>query len=589
MDILYQFDYNEVDINIIEKGANLMKVSKLYSTSIAAALLSTTILTGVASAETTQTTQSTPTGDTSTTPTAKQSLESAVEKAKTELTNSKTILGETDATYKSLAEAITKAESLLKATDTKDEAFAAESKSLAEITTKTKDARLTKTAADAKALGDAKKSLNAEIDVKVSTDSKPTKLVADYVAKKKDAVKVYGEATSKVEDVNKAKTALVNAREAVVQSPKVIKLSTGTDGKLTINFKTVDGRTDFPKSTGKLTSTGVVTAEKGTDYIEVYDLRDLTKKYQLTLPQGFEINNPDKVPANAEEITNIDLKQTPGYQFDESLVTFTLKRDGQVIKSAIPSFTVLQETGYDNRYSDVTTKLTDEQLKDIKAYYLKEGYIVDPSSKFTFSKDNFYQTAEINFIKKPAEMPVIDGPGMSSFNGYQFKAGQKYTLPVYVELYEQPNSNVQMNNKDFNIQVMSVTRAGSKTKLSVKDNKFTFTKPGSYTVKFAIRGKNGEKLRDYKGKERSYIYVSNTATVVDSAPVISGVKNTTYSKKTFSYTKGIKAYDYVDKKYVKVTYKGKVNPSKKGKYKLYYSATDSKGNTAKKTRYVVVK
>lgn len=566
-----------------------MKVSKLYSTSIAAALLSTTILTGVASADTTQTTQPAPTGNTTTAPTVKQSLESAVEKAKTELTDSKTVLGETDVNYKSLAEAITKAESLLKATDTKDEEFAAETKSLTELTGTTKKVRVNKTAELNKARSEAKRALNQEIEITISTASKPTKLVAEYSEKKAAAKAVYAELKSTTADYNKAKTELTAARETVVNSPKVIKLSTGTDGKLTINFKTLDGRTDFPKSTGKLTSTGTVTAEKGTDYIEVYDLRDLTKKYQLTLPQGFEINNPDKVPANAEEITNIDLKQTPGYQFDEALVTFTLKRDGQVIKSAIPSFTVLQETGYDNRYSDVTTKLTDDQLKDIKAYYLKEGYIVDPSSKFTFNKDNFYQTAEINFIKKPAEMPVIDGPGMSSFNGYQFKAGQKYTLPVYVELYEQPNSNVQMSNKDFNIQVMSVTRAGSKKKLSVKDNKFTFTKPGSYTVKFAIRGKNGEKLRDYKGKERSYIYVSNTATVVDSAPVISGVKNTTYSKKTFSYTKGIKAYDYIDKKYVKVTYKGKVNPSKKGKYKLYYSATDSKGNTAKKTRYVVVK
>lgn len=55
-----------------------MNVSKLYSTSIASALLSTTILTGVASAETTHSTQPTPTGNTTTSPTAKQSLESAV-------------------------------------------------------------------------------------------------------------------------------------------------------------------------------------------------------------------------------------------------------------------------------------------------------------------------------------------------------------------------------------------------------------------------------------------------------------------------------------------------------------------------------
>lgn len=566
-----------------------MKVSKLYSTSIAAALLSTTILTGVASAAEDKNT-ATPTATPA--PTAQESLTKTIISAKEELLKAKDTFGESDTNYQSLEKAISAAETLIAKKDVTESELTAENKTLSEAKTKTRTARLTKSAADVKALSDAEKALNAEIDVKVSTDSKPTKLVTDYVAKKKEAVKVYGDPASKVEDLNKAKTALVNAREAVVQSPKVIKLSTGTDGKLTINFKTLDGRTDFPKSTGKLTSTGTVTAEKGTDYIEVYDLRDLTKKYQLTLPQGFEINNPDKVPANAEEITNIDLKQTPGYKFDEALVTFTLKRDGQVIKSAIPSFTVLQETGYDNRYSDVTTKLTDEQLKDIKAYYLKEGYIVDSSSKFTFNKESFYQTAEINYIKKPEAPPapvVVDGPGMSSFNGYQFKAGQKYTLPTYVELYEDPKSNIQMNNKDFNIKVMSVTPVGNKKKLPVADNKVTFTKPGNYTVKFAIYDKDGHRLKDYKGKERNFLYVSNTATVVDSAPVISGVKSTTYSKKTFSYTKGIKAYDYVDKKYVKVTYKGKVNPSKKGKYKIYYSATDSKGNTAKKTRYVVVK
>jgi|GEM_PF-6732760 len=178
---------------------------------------------------------------------------------------------------------------------------------------------------------------------------------------------------------------------------------------------------------------------------------------------------------------------------------------------------------------------------------------------------------------------------MPSFNGYQFNAGQKYKLPAYVELYEEPKSNIQLNNKDFINKVMSVTPVGSKKKLPVADNKVTFTKPGNYTVKFADYDKDGNRLKEYNGKERNFLYGSNTATVVDSTPVISGVKNATYSKKTFSYTKGIKAYDYVDKKYVKVTYKGKVNPSKKGKYKLYYSATDSKGNTAKKMRYVVVK
>lgn len=593
MDILYQFDYNEVDINIIEKGANLMKVSKLYSTSIAAALLSTTILTGVASAETTQTTQPA-TGTTSTTPkltaeqtAAKADLDTIIKSAEeTVAAYAKDTTMKFDPSYKALITEVSIAKKVSDNAASKVEEY---NKAKTDLDDKLSAVIVVQERRNAEDRLDKSIAEAIVVQKKADTKLKPTQLQTNFT-KELSASLDLRKKLAKAADVDAQNEKLKAATKAVSEAGTVVKIP--LKDAVTVKFTTADGRTSFPLSAGKLVSSGSVSPAKDTDYIEVNTLRDLTN-YGLKLPKGFELANPDKPIKEVADFEKVELKQTPGFQFSEALVTFTLKRDGQVIDSAIPNFTVLQETNFENKYSEVMDKLTADQLKDIKTYYLKEGYIVDPSTtKYTFSKDNFYQNAEINFVKKPDAPPapvVIDGPGMSSFNGYQFKAGQKYTLPVYVELYEQPNSNVQMNNKDFNIQVMSVTRAGSKTKLSVKDNKFTFTKPGSYTVKFAIRGKNGEKLRDYKGKERSYIYVSNTATVVDSAPVISGVKNTTYSKKTFSYTKGIKAYDYVDKKYVKVTYKGKVNPSKKGKYKLYYSATDSKGNTAKKTRYVVVK
>lgn len=593
MDILYQFDYNEVDINIFEKGANLMKVSKLYSTSIAAALLSTTILTGVASAEITQTTQPA-TGTTSTTPkltaeqtAAKADLDTIIKSAEeTVAAYAKDTTMKFDPSYKALITEVSIAKKVSDNAASKVEEY---NKAKTDLDDKLSAVIVVQERRNAEDRLDKSIAEAIVVQKKAETKLKPTQLQTNFT-KELSASLDLRKKLAKAADVDAQNEKLKAATKAVSEAGTVVKIP--LKDAVTVKFTTTDGRTSFPLSAGKLVSSGSVSPAKDTDYIEVNTLRDLTN-YGLKLPKGFELANPDKPIKEVADFEKVELKQTPGFQFSEALVTFTLKRDGQVIDSAIPNFTVLQETNFENKYSEVMDKLTADQLKDIKTYYLKEGYIVDPSTtKYTFSKDNFYQNAEINFVKKPDAPPapvVIDGPGMSSFNGYQFKAGQKYTLPVYVELYEQPNSNVQMNNKDFNIQVMSVTRAGSKTKLSVKDNKFTFTKPGSYTVKFAIRGKNGEKLRDYKGKERSYIYVSNTATVVDSAPVISGVKNTTYSKKTFSYTKGIKAYDYVDKKYVKVTYKGKVNPSKKGKYKLYYSATDSKGNTAKKTRYVVVK
>lgn len=567
-----------------------MKVTKLHSTSIAAVLLSTTLLTGVASAANTTQPAATNTEATNTpaAPTALENLEKAIVAANTEVNLSKGQLGETNEVYKNLVAAITSADALKVKKDATEAELIAETKTLAERTASSRDARLAKVAETEKLRSDAKAALNKEIDVKISTASKPTKLVADYSAKKKAAISVYGDGKSSTTDFDNARTALVNARTAVESALKVIKVPTGADGKITVNFKTLDGKTDFPKSTGKLTSTGVATAEKDTDYIEVYDLRDLVKKYNLTLPRGYEINNPDKIPTNTDEVTNIDLKSTPGYQYDEALVTFTLKRDGQVISSTIPNFTVLQETGVENQYADVTNRLNNDQLNDIKAYYLKAGYIVDPATtKYTFNKDNFYQTAEINFIKKPVEKSTLDGPGFTSFNNFKFNAGQKYTVRGYLELYDQIGGNFQLDNKDYNVEVYKVTKNGKSIKFN--GQKFSFPTVGNYIVKTKVTNPNGGKIIDAKGKARNALYFSNTATVVDSAPVISGIKNTTYSRKTFSYTKDITAYDYVDKKYVKVTYKSYINFKKSGKYKVYYYAKDSKGNTSTKVRYVSIR
>lgn len=570
-----------------------MKVSKLYSTSIAAALLSTTILTGVASANTTQTTQPS-TGTTTTTPAltaeqtaAKAELDTVIKRAEeTVAAYAKDTTMKFDPTYLALRRGVDAAKLVSGNAASKVEEY---NKAKTDLDAKLSAVIVVQERRNAE--DRLEKSIAEAIVVqkKADTKLKPMQLQTNFT-KELSASLNLRKKLAKAADVDAQNEKLKAATKAVSEAGTVVKIP--LKDATTVKFTTADGRTSFPLSAGKLVSFGSVSPAKDTDYIEVNTLRDLTK-YGLNLPKGFEFGNPDKPIKEVADFEKVELKQTPGFQFSEALVTFTLKRDGQVIDSAIPNFTVLQETNFENKYSEVMDKLTADQLKDIKTYYLKEGYIVAPSTtKYTFNKESFYQTAEINFIKKPEAPPapvVVDGPGMSSFNGYQFKAGQKYTLPAYVELYEDPKSNIQMNNKDFNIKVMSVTPVGNKKKLPVVDNKVTFTKPGNYTVKFAIYDKDGHRLKDYKGKERNFLYVSNTATVVDSAPVISGVKSTTYSKKTFSYTKGIKAYDYVDKKYVKVTYKGKVNPSKKGKYKIYYSATDSKGNTAKKTRYVVVK
>lgn len=570
-----------------------MKVSKLYSTSIAAALLSTTILTGVASANTTQTTQPA-TGTTTTTPAltaeqtaAKAELDTVIKRAEeTVAAYAKDTTMKFDPTYLALRRGVDAAKLVSGNAASKVEEY---NKAKTDLDAKLSAVIVVQERRNAE--DRLEKSIAEAIVVqkKADTKLKPMQLQTNFT-KELSASLNLRKKLAKAADVDAQNEKLKAATKAVSEAGTVVKIP--LKDATTVKFTTADGRTSFPLSAGKLVSSGSVSPAKDTDYIEVNTLRDLTK-YGLNLPKGFEFGNPDKPIKEVADFEKVELKQTPGFQFSEALVTFTLKRDGQVIDSAIPNFTVLQETNFENKYSEVMDKLTADQLKDIKTYYLKEGYIVAPSTtKYTFNKESFYQTAEINFIKKPEAPPapvVVDGPGMSSFNGYQFKAGQKYTLPAYVELYEDPKSNIQMNNKDFNIKVMSVTPVGNKKKLPVADNKVTFTKPGNYTVKFAIYDKDGHRLKDYKGKERNFLYVSNTATVVDSAPVISGVKSTTYSKKTFSYTKGIKAYDYVDKKYVKVTYKGKVNPSKKGKYKIYYSATDSKGNTAKKTRYVVVK
>lgn len=588
MDILYQFDYNVEDINIIEKGANLMKVSKLYSTSIAAALLSTTILTGVASANTTQTTQPTA-NTTTTTPTltaeqtaAKAELDTVIKRAdETVAAYAKDSVMKFDPSYRAL---VTKVSIAKKVSE--------------DVTSKVEEYNKAKTDLDAKlaAVIVVQERRNAEdrldksiaeaivVQKKADTKLKPTQLQTNFT-KELNASLDLRKKLAKAADVDAQNEKLKAATKAVSEAGTVVKIP--LKDAVTVKFTTADGRTSFPLSAGKLVSSGSVSPAKDTDYIEVNTLRDLTK-YGLKLPKGFELANPDKSIKAVDDFEKVELKQIAGYQFNEALVTFTLKRDGQVIDSSIPTFSELQETGIENQYSDVIDNLSSTEISAIKKYYLKSGYMVDPvTSKFTFNKDNFYQTAEINFIKKPVTKPTIDGPEFLSFNNYKFKAGQSYTVKAYLELYEKIGGNNELNSKDYKVEVYKVTKNGKNIKF--KSQKFAFPSIGEFIIKTKVTNPNGGKILDSKGRAKDYLTFSNKATVVDSAPVISGVKNTTYSKKTFSYTKGIKAYDYVDKKNVKVTYKGKVNTKKKGKYKIYYYAKDSKGNTAKKTRVVTVK
>lgn len=580
-----------------------MKQTKLWATGISALFLSTSILSGVASAVD-DTTTDTPTVKTPTE--AKLTAAAALKDLNTSIADAKLAVGKVvsaddEGKKKALKEAIDVAETLAKKEDATSKELTDAKSKLDAATKEVKDAAIAKTKADEAERNAAKADLSKAIESEVKTAKKPTKLVDAYKKALAEARKVEAELSSKTEDIKAATNKLTDAITKVTDAKEVYKIATDDAGKLTINFETADKQTRFPKSAGQTMSSSDVTSD--TKYVEVNQLNDLVNTYKLELPKGFEIANPEMMPKSDAEVTRIVLKQKADAKFSEVLVKFNFLRDGKVIDSSLPSFTSLQEVDVNNSANDLFVEMSATQMAALKKYYKKDGYVVEEKdAHYKFEGNNFYQEKTINFVTKPV-IHKIDAPDFTSFNGYKFKAGIGYSLTKQVELYLKQGTNEQLSNNDYDIKVVSVTKVGSKKNL-YKGKTFIFTQPkAQYTVKFRVSGKDGALLEKSNGKLVKTVDFSNTANTVDSAPVFNTVKNGTFKVGTFNALKGISAYDYVDKKYVKVTYStykyntktkkyDKVTSyalAKTGKYKLVYSAKDSKGYKASKTRYVTIK
>lgn len=104
---------------------------------------------------------------------------------------------------------------------------------------------------------------------------------------------------------------------------------------------------------------------------------------------------------------------------------------------------------------------------------------------------------------------------------------------------------------------------------------------GSYDVTYIVEDSVGNQTE-----------VNRTITVKKDTvkPTISGIENKTVKKNKIFYLKaGVTAKDNIDgniTKNIKVT--GTVNEKKAGKYTLYYTVTDTSGNTTKKKRVITV-
>lgn len=532
---------------------------------------------------------------------AKAELESALKdanKAKTSAAADKVDATNAD----TLTAAIKDADELLKGkVSTKEQYDAA----------KTKLTTATQTVVDELAKkADVVKTIKATLDAAnaIKTDNKPADRV-ETLTKEIATLKTIGDKPENYTKatIEKAIKETKNAGDVVNGSSDILKVNAGSDQKLTVNFKTADGQTEFPKSANKTTSTGTISSKK--TYFEFYLAKDgitdngpatlqtLVNDYDLTLPTGFELAEPTKLIKSTDDVTNIVLKEKGDATFNQAYVTFKFLLNGKEVSAAgdAATFSSLQLTGDSINVNDVIDEIKSKgNYADFKKYFYKSGYTVDKNDKtFTFSNNDYHQTKTINFVKKPDAKKYVTIPEnvtyLSTSESNYLKAGYKYNVKTSLpsKLYIYSNGNRLLSHADYKITITKIYKDKDKNKTNLIKSDGTVILPEAY-VNYRVNVKL-EPKEGYYFKGAKYLNYPTVLYTYDSEPVISGVKNSTYVKGKFSYTKGITAYDYVDKKNVKVTYKGKVNPAKKGAYKIYYYAKDSKGNTAKKTRTVTVK
>lgn len=164
-------------------------------------------------------------------------------------------------------------------------------------------------------------------------------------------------------------------------------------------------------------------------------------------------------------------------------------------------------------------------------------------------------------------------------------AGRKeYECQVQVEDTISPQADSK-NVKVYQNQSVKpedfVTNIVDATKVAISFEKDISTKEvgkQDVTIILEDEGKNQTKIKSTLEVQKD-----------EEPPQINGTKNIKVVKgKTVSYKKGVTVTDNVDKEVELKVDSSKVNLNKVGEYEAVYSATDSSGNTAKKTIKVTV-
>ena len=207
---------------------------------------------------------------------------------------------------------------------------------------------------------------------------------------------------------------------------------------------------------------------------------------------------------------------------------------------------------YGNNISNISFL---SNLTSLEELYLSDNRISKFSSLRTL--ENLHYLSQSNNPGADTEQPVIEG----------------------VE-----NKTILLNQKfDETLGVKATDNAdGNVTKYMQIDGTVDTETIGTYTLTYIVDDSVGNQTE-----------VNRTITVKKETvkPTISGIENKTVKKnKTFYLKAGVTAKDNIDgniTKNIEVT--GTVNEKKAGKYTLYYTVTDTSGNTTKKKRVITVK
>lgn len=205
--------------------------------------------------------------------------------------------------------------------------------------------------------------------------------------------------------------------------------------------------------------------------------------------------------------------------------------------------------------NNISTIASLSNLMSLEELYLSDNRIVNFSPLRTL--ENLHYLEQFNNPGEDTVKPKING-----VENKTIQVNQKFSATLGV---------TATDNKDGDITEYMDIEGTVDTQTA-----------GSYDLTYIVKDSVGNQTE-----------VTRTITVKKDTvkPTISGIENKIVKKnKTFYLKAGVTAKDNVDgiiTKYIRIT--GTVNVKKAGKYTLYYTVTDSSGNTTKKKRVITVK